>query len=154
MKLKRLKDEYVNVRKELHNRIEENNSLRHELVECRLKNDYNLHLTSQTFNSLKSVCLLLSRLRSSLDRGLRLAQRERLVHGSSTVHQGENGQRTLATEMPNLSAESRTTAEEQRIEQREIQTSSSRRTVSLGVTLFLRRPSSCSLQRSLRTDEE
>ncbi|CAF3649586.1 unnamed protein product [Rotaria sp. Silwood1] len=54
MKLKRLKDEYVNVRKELYNRIEENNTLQHELVECRFKNDYNLHITTQTFNSLKS----------------------------------------------------------------------------------------------------
>ncbi|CAF4196048.1 unnamed protein product [Rotaria sp. Silwood2] len=54
MKLKRLKDEYINVRKELYNRIEENNTLQHELIECRLKNDYNLHITTQTFNSLKS----------------------------------------------------------------------------------------------------
>ncbi|CAF4824896.1 unnamed protein product, partial [Rotaria sp. Silwood2] len=45
MKLKRLKDEYINVRKELYNRIEENNTLQHELIECRLKNDYNLHIT-------------------------------------------------------------------------------------------------------------
>lgn len=55
MKLKRLKDEYINVRKELYTRIEENNTLQHELVECRFKNDYNLHVTSQTFNALKSV---------------------------------------------------------------------------------------------------
>ena len=55
MKLKRLKEEYINVRKELYNRIEENNTLQHDLVECRFKNDYNLHITSQTFNSLKSV---------------------------------------------------------------------------------------------------
>ena len=55
MKLKRLKDEYITVRKELYNRIEENNTLQHELVECRFKNDYNLHITSQTFNTLKSV---------------------------------------------------------------------------------------------------
>ena len=55
MKLKRLKDEYINVRKELYSRIEEINSLRHELVECRLKNDYHFQLTHQTFNSLKSV---------------------------------------------------------------------------------------------------
>ncbi|CAF0987761.1 unnamed protein product [Rotaria sordida] len=54
MKLKRLKDEYINVRKELYNRIEDNNTLQHELVECRFKNDYNLHITTQTFNSLKS----------------------------------------------------------------------------------------------------
>ncbi|CAF3919472.1 unnamed protein product [Rotaria magnacalcarata] len=54
MKLKRLKDEYVNVRKELYNRIEENNTLQHELVECRLKNDYNIHITNQTFNTLKA----------------------------------------------------------------------------------------------------
>jgi hypothetical protein len=55
MKLKRLKDEYINVRKELYNRIEETNILQHELVECRFKSDYNLHITSQTFNSLKAV---------------------------------------------------------------------------------------------------
>jgi hypothetical protein len=55
MKLKRLKEEYLNVRKELYNRIEENNTLQHDLVECRFKNDYNLHITSQTFNALKSV---------------------------------------------------------------------------------------------------
>lgn len=58
MKLKRLKEEYVNVRKELYSRIEENNSLKHELVECRLKNDYNLQLTSQTFNTLKTVSFI------------------------------------------------------------------------------------------------
>jgi hypothetical protein len=57
MKIKRLKDEYINVRKELYHRIEENNTLQHDLVECRFQNDYNLHITSQTFNSLKSVCL-------------------------------------------------------------------------------------------------
>ena len=57
MKLKRLKDEYINVRKELYNRIEENTTLQHQLVECRFKNDYNLHITSQTFNTLKSVCI-------------------------------------------------------------------------------------------------
>jgi len=56
MKLKRLKDEYITVRKELYNRMEENNTLQHELVECRFKNDYNLHITSQTFNTLRSVC--------------------------------------------------------------------------------------------------
>ena len=55
MKLKRLKDEYITVRKELYTRIEENNTLQHELVECRFKNDYNLHVTNQTFNALKSV---------------------------------------------------------------------------------------------------
>jgi hypothetical protein len=55
MKLKRLKDEYVNVRKELYNHMEENTKLQHELVECRFKSDYNLHITSQTFNSLKAV---------------------------------------------------------------------------------------------------
>ncbi|UJR30108.1 hypothetical protein I4U23_017649 [Adineta vaga] len=55
MKLKRLKDEYINVRKELYNRIEENNSLQHELVECRFKTDYNLYLTNQTFSSIKST---------------------------------------------------------------------------------------------------
>ncbi|CAF3487526.1 unnamed protein product [Rotaria socialis] len=54
MKLKRLKDEYVNIRKELYNRIEENNTLQHELVECRFKNDYNIHVTNQTFNALKT----------------------------------------------------------------------------------------------------
>lgn len=50
-----MKEEYVNVRRELYSRIEEINSLRHELVECRLKSDYNFQLTHQTFNSLKSV---------------------------------------------------------------------------------------------------
>ena len=55
MKLKRLKDEYISVRTDLYNRIEENNALQHELIECRFKNDYNLHITSQAFNSLKSV---------------------------------------------------------------------------------------------------
>lgn len=55
MKLKRLKEEYISVRKELYNRIEEINGLQHELVECRFKNDYNLHLTNQTLSSLKSV---------------------------------------------------------------------------------------------------
>jgi len=62
MKLKRLKDEYINVRTELYTRIEENNTLQHELVECRFKNDYNLHLTNQTLNSFKSVCLSYSSL--------------------------------------------------------------------------------------------
>jgi len=55
MKLKRLKDEYISVRKELYSRIEENNKLQHDLVEVRFKNDYNLQITSQTFNTLKSV---------------------------------------------------------------------------------------------------
>ena len=55
MKLKRLKEEYINVRKELYNRMEEINGLQHELVECRFKNEYNLHLTNQTFSSMKSV---------------------------------------------------------------------------------------------------
>lgn len=55
MKLKRLKEEYIAVRKELYHRVEETNNLQHELVECRFKNDYNLHITNQTFNSLRSV---------------------------------------------------------------------------------------------------
>ncbi|CAF1406211.1 unnamed protein product [Adineta steineri] len=55
MKLKRLKEEYISVRKELYNRIEENNSLQHELVECRFKNDFNIHMTNQTFSSIKST---------------------------------------------------------------------------------------------------
>ena len=55
MKLKRLKDEYIIVRKELYSRIEENNALQHELVECRFKNGYNLQITNQT---LRAVCVV------------------------------------------------------------------------------------------------
>jgi hypothetical protein len=47
MKLKRLKDEYIIVRKELYNRIEDNNTLQHELIEYRFKIDY----YNQTFQS-------------------------------------------------------------------------------------------------------
>lgn len=61
MKLKRLKEEFVHVRKELYNQIEENNNLKHELVECRLKNDFHFQLTNQTLNSLKSVRFHLKR---------------------------------------------------------------------------------------------
>ena len=58
MKLKRLKDEYINVRKELYSRIEENNALQHELVECRFKNNYNLQIANQTLNTLRTVCVV------------------------------------------------------------------------------------------------
>lgn len=51
MKLKRLKDEYINVRKELYHRVEENNTLQHELVGSRMKNDYYSQLSNQTFES-------------------------------------------------------------------------------------------------------
>ncbi|CAF0938246.1 unnamed protein product [Didymodactylos carnosus] len=54
MKLKRLKDEYIVLRKEIHQRTEENDLLQHELVECRFKNDYNVHITNQTLNSLRT----------------------------------------------------------------------------------------------------
>ena len=55
MKLKRLKDEYINVRKELYVRVEENNTLQHELVASRLKNDYYAQLTNQTLDSMRSA---------------------------------------------------------------------------------------------------
>ncbi len=48
-KFKRLKDEYINVRTDLYNRIEENNELQHELIEYRLKIDY--------YSQIKSVSL-------------------------------------------------------------------------------------------------
>jgi hypothetical protein len=57
MKLKRLKDEYITVRKELYHRIEENNKFQHELVECRSKNDYYSQINNPQLNSLRSVCL-------------------------------------------------------------------------------------------------
>ncbi|CAF3344287.1 unnamed protein product [Rotaria sp. Silwood1] len=50
LKLKRLKEEYVNVRKELYARIEENNALQHELVEYRFKVDYYSQLNNQTLH--------------------------------------------------------------------------------------------------------
>ena len=55
MKLKRLKDEYINVRKELYHRVEENNTLQHELVGVRMKNDYYSQMSNQTFDSARSV---------------------------------------------------------------------------------------------------
>ena len=55
MKLKRLKDEYITVRKELYHRVEENNTLQHELIASRLKNDYYSQLPNQTFESARSV---------------------------------------------------------------------------------------------------
>jgi hypothetical protein len=51
MKLKRLKEEYITVRKELYNRIEDNNTIQHELVECRFKVDYYSQMYNQTFQS-------------------------------------------------------------------------------------------------------
>lgn len=51
MKLKRLKDEYLTVRKDLYNRIEETNKLQHEIIECRFKADYYSELYNQTFQS-------------------------------------------------------------------------------------------------------
>jgi regulator of replication initiation timing len=57
MKLKRLKDEYINVRTDLYNRIEENNELQHELIEYRLKIDYYSQINNQAMNSIKSVSL-------------------------------------------------------------------------------------------------
>ena len=51
MKLKRLKQEYLNTRTELYNRIEENQSLQYELIECRLKIDYYSHLTVRSLPS-------------------------------------------------------------------------------------------------------
>jgi len=51
MKLKRLKDEYIIVRKELYNRIEDNNTLQHELIEYRFKIDYYSQMYNQTFQS-------------------------------------------------------------------------------------------------------
>jgi hypothetical protein len=51
MKLRRLKDEYMNVRKELYNRIEDYNRLQHELIEYRFKADYYSQMYNQTFQS-------------------------------------------------------------------------------------------------------
>ncbi|CAF2367202.1 unnamed protein product [Rotaria sp. Silwood2] len=50
LKLKRLKEEYVNARKELYSRIEENNALQHELVEYRFKVDYYSQMNNQTLH--------------------------------------------------------------------------------------------------------
>ncbi|CAF1029279.1 unnamed protein product, partial [Rotaria sordida] len=50
LKLKRLKDEYVDVRKELYTRIEENNALQHELIEYRYKIDYYSQMNNQTLH--------------------------------------------------------------------------------------------------------
>ncbi|CAF5186603.1 unnamed protein product, partial [Rotaria magnacalcarata] len=52
MKLKRLKDEYASIRKELYTRIEENNSLQQELIEYRLKLDYYAQINNQTLLSI------------------------------------------------------------------------------------------------------
>ena len=54
MKLKRLKEEYITVRKELYYRVEENNTLQHELIASRLKIDYYSQLPNQTFESARS----------------------------------------------------------------------------------------------------
>lgn len=55
MKLKRLKEEYINVRKDLYVRVEENNKLQHDLVASRMKNDYYAQLNNQTLESIRSV---------------------------------------------------------------------------------------------------
>lgn len=51
MKLKRLKEEYILVRKELYNRIEESNQFQHEIVEHRFKADHFSELYNRTFQS-------------------------------------------------------------------------------------------------------
>ncbi|CAF1064650.1 unnamed protein product [Adineta steineri] len=51
MKIKRLKDEFIHVRTELYNRVEENHSLQYELIECRLKIDYFSHVHDQAIRS-------------------------------------------------------------------------------------------------------
>ena len=55
MKLKRMKEEYINVRKELYTCVDENNALQHELVECRFKLDYLSQISTQTTPSIKAV---------------------------------------------------------------------------------------------------
>ena len=55
MKFKRLKEEYINLRKELYSRIEDNNTLRHELVEHRFKHDHHVHMTNPSFHPLRTV---------------------------------------------------------------------------------------------------
>lgn len=54
MKLKRLKDEYINVRKELYNRIEDQNRLEHDLIEYRFKSEYYSQLYNQSFQNQES----------------------------------------------------------------------------------------------------
>lgn len=51
MKFKRLKEEYVDVRRELHNRIEDHNKMQHELIECRFKMEYYSQMYKQTFQT-------------------------------------------------------------------------------------------------------
>ena len=51
MKLRRLKEEYVSVRKEFCNRIEDQNRIEHDLIECRFKVDYYAQMYSETFQS-------------------------------------------------------------------------------------------------------
>ena len=51
MKLKRLKDEYITVRKELYNRIEDQNRLEHDLIEYRFKSEYYSQMYNQTFQN-------------------------------------------------------------------------------------------------------
>lgn len=51
MKLKRLKDEYINVRKELYTHIEDENRLQHELIEYRFKTEYYSQMYNQTFQN-------------------------------------------------------------------------------------------------------
>lgn len=55
MKLKRLKDEVMNVRKELYSHMEDNNALQHELIEYRFKVEYLSQVNNQSIHSIKSV---------------------------------------------------------------------------------------------------
>ncbi len=51
IKLRRLKDELTNVRKELYNRTEDHNRLQHELIEYRFKADYYSQMYNQASQS-------------------------------------------------------------------------------------------------------
>jgi hypothetical protein len=57
-KFKRLKDEYISVRRDLYNRIEENNELQHELIEYRLKIDYYSQIKSVSLTKISVFFLL------------------------------------------------------------------------------------------------
>ena len=48
IKLKRLKQEYIDLRTELYSRMEENQSLQYELIECRLTAEYYSHMNGQS----------------------------------------------------------------------------------------------------------
>lgn len=54
-KLKRLKQEYMEVRAQLYTCLEESQSLQYELIECRLTADYYSHANAHTLKSPKSV---------------------------------------------------------------------------------------------------